>query len=78
MLNLIFSVPWIKSFELVLNALDNVKARNHVNRLCIAADIPLVESGTAGYMGEVSLIKKNISKCYECEVNFFSRNNEYT
>jgi hypothetical protein len=33
---------------LVLNALDNMSARNHVNRLCLAADVPLVESGTAG------------------------------
>jgi len=61
-----FSVPWIKQFKMVLNALDNVKARNHVNRLCIAADIPLIESGTAGYAGECTLIKKGYSPCYEC------------
>lgn len=64
----VFSVPWVKTFSLCLNALDNVKARNHVNRLCIAADVPLVESGTAGYMGEISLIKKGLSQCYECQV----------
>ena len=54
---------------MVLNALDNVKARNHVNRLCIAADIPLIESGTAGYAGECTLIKKGYSPCYECIVS---------
>jgi len=37
-----------------MNALDNRAARNHVNRLCLAADIPLVESGTAGYDGQVN------------------------
>jgi ubiquitin-like 1-activating enzyme E1 B len=33
-------------------------ARSHVNRLCLAADVPLVESGSAGYLGQVTLIKK--------------------
>lgn len=61
-----FSVPWIKQFSIILNALDNVSARNHVNRLALAADIPLVESGTAGYSGESSVIKKGLSPCYEC------------
>ena len=38
---------------MVLNALDNRAARSHVNRMCLAADVPLVESGTAGYLGQV-------------------------
>ena len=29
-----------------------------MNRMCLAADIPLVESGTAGYLGQVTVIKK--------------------
>ena len=33
-------------------------ARNHVNRMCLAADRPLIESGTAGYLGQVTVIKK--------------------
>lgn len=49
-----------------MNALDNRAARNHVNRMCLAADIPLIESGTAGYDGQVELIKKGVSQCYEC------------
>ena len=36
-------------------------ARNHVNRMCLAADVPLIESGTAGYMGQVTTIKKVVS-----------------
>jgi hypothetical protein len=27
-------------------------ARRHVNKLCQAANTPLIESGTAGYMGQ--------------------------
>jgi len=33
-------------------------ARNHVNRMCLAADVPLIESGTAGYLGQVTVMKK--------------------
>lgn len=29
------------------------QARRHVNRLCLAAGVPLVESGTAGFLGQV-------------------------
>ena len=35
-----------------------IAARNHVNRMCLAADVPLIESGTAGYLGQVTVIKK--------------------
>ena len=41
-----------------MNALDNKAARNHVNRMCLAADVPLIESGSAGYLGQVTVIKK--------------------
>ncbi|KAH9489747.1 SUMO-activating enzyme subunit 2-A [Bulinus truncatus] len=53
-----FGLDFFKQFTLVLNALDNRAARNHVNRMCLAADIPLIESGTAGYLGQVTVIKK--------------------
>ena len=68
-----YGINFFKGFRLCLNALDNRKARNHVNRfhftfkaplladlaprMCLAADIPLVESGTAGYLGQVTVIR---------------------
>lgn len=62
-----YGVNFFKKFNLVLNALDNRTARNHVNRMCLAADIPLIESGTSGYSGQVELIKKGVTQCYECQ-----------
>jgi len=53
-----FDVGWFQSFDLVLNALDNLDARRHVNKMCMAANVPLVESGTAGYLGQVQPITK--------------------
>uniref|UniRef100_A0A671UV40 SUMO-activating enzyme subunit 2 n=1 Tax=Sparus aurata TaxID=8175 RepID=A0A671UV40_SPAAU len=62
-----YNVEFFRQFVLVMNALDNRAARNHVNRMCLAADIPLIESGTAGYLGQVTVIKKGMTECYECQ-----------
>jgi ubiquitin-like 1-activating enzyme E1 B len=63
-----FHVPFIKQFALVLNALDNVEARRRVNRLCLAANVPLIEAGTTGYLGQVTVIHKQSQiACYECK-----------
>uniref|UniRef100_A0A4W4F9P4 SUMO-activating enzyme subunit 2 n=1 Tax=Electrophorus electricus TaxID=8005 RepID=A0A4W4F9P4_ELEEL len=62
-----YNVEFFRNFQLVMNALDNRAARNHVNRMCLAADIPLIESGTAGYLGQVTVIKKGMTECYECQ-----------
>ena len=61
-----YNVQFFKQFDLVLNALDNLAARNHVNRMCLAGNIPLIESGSAGYLGQVTVIKKKLTECYEC------------
>lgn len=39
-------------------------ARKHVNKMCLAADRPLVESGTAGFIGQVQPIKKVRYLCH--------------
>ncbi|CAI8034888.1 SUMO-activating enzyme subunit 2 [Geodia barretti] len=62
-----YNVNFFKRFSLVMNALDNKAARNHVNRLCLAAGVTLIESGSAGYLGQVSVIRKGESECYECQ-----------
>lgn len=50
----------------MFNALDNLEARRHVNRMCLAADVPLIESGTTGFNGQVQVIKKGVTACYDC------------
>lgn len=61
-----FNISYFASFDLVLNALDNLDARRHVNRLCLAANVPLFDSGTTGYVGQTMPIIKNLTACYEC------------
>ncbi|XP_047321805.1 SUMO-activating enzyme subunit 2 [Impatiens glandulifera] len=62
-----FNVDFFKQFNVVLNGLDNLDARRHVNRLCLAADVPLVESGTTGFLGQVTIHIKGRTECYECQ-----------
>ena len=54
-------------YDLVFNALDNITARRHVNRVCLSVDVPLIESGTTGYLGQVYVIKKGETECYDCQ-----------
>uniref|UniRef100_A0A7N0ZQX5 SUMO-activating enzyme subunit n=1 Tax=Kalanchoe fedtschenkoi TaxID=63787 RepID=A0A7N0ZQX5_KALFE len=62
-----FDVDFYKQFNVVLNGLDNLDARRHVNRLCLAADVPLIESGTTGFLGQVTVHVKGKTECYECQ-----------
>jgi ubiquitin-like 1-activating enzyme E1 B len=76
-----FGVDFFKKFSFVLSALDNkglfffinirlfliyIAARSHVNRLCLVAEVPLIESGSSGYLGQVSVILKRKTECYDC------------
>ncbi|RDB30882.1 Ubiquitin-activating enzyme E1-like [Hypsizygus marmoreus] len=61
-----YDVPWFQQFDIVLNALDNLDARRHVNKMCMAAQVPLVESGTAGYLGQVQPLLKDRTECFDC------------
>lgn len=60
-----FNVTFFKSFDIVCNALDNADARRHVNRMCLAADVPLLESGSTGYNGQVYVVTRDV-ECFDC------------
>lgn len=61
-----FNIDWFKGYNIVFNALDNIAARRHVNHMCLAANVPLIESGTTGFNGQVQVIKKGETECYDC------------
>ena len=62
-----FDVDFFRRFDMVLNGLDNLDARRHVNRMCLAANVPLVESGTAGFLGQTSVHVPRITECFDCQ-----------
>ncbi|PKI84359.1 E1 ubiquitin-activating enzyme [Malassezia vespertilionis] len=61
-----FHVRFFQTFDVVLGALDNLETRRWVNKMCVAAQVPLVESGTAGYLGQVQPIRAGFTECYDC------------
>lgn len=61
-----FNVAWFRQFDLVFNALDNLDARRHVNKQCLLASVPLIESGTTGFLGQVQVIIHGKTECYDC------------
>lgn len=62
-----YNIDFFRKFDLVLNGLDNLDARRHVNLMCLAADVPLVESGTAGYLGQVTVHISRNTECFDCQ-----------
>jgi molybdopterin/thiamine biosynthesis adenylyltransferase len=41
-----------------MSLLELLEARRHLNKLCVAAGVPIIESGTQGYLGQVSPMLK--------------------
>ena len=61
-----FGYKFFSQHTLVINALDNIEARQHVNKMCFNLAIPLVEAGTNGYEASMSPIMKGVTQCYQC------------
>ncbi|GBE62135.1 Ubiquitin activating enzyme [Babesia ovata] len=56
----------VACYDAVLNALDNVRARSHINYCCMHAGVPLIESGSSGFNGQVYPILRGVTPCYDC------------
>lgn len=59
-----FGYNFMSQFDIVINALDNVEARNYVNKMCFNLGTPLVEAGTNGYNASMRPIMKKVTPCY--------------
>jgi ubiquitin-like 1-activating enzyme E1 B len=62
-----FPLEFFKQFVAVICALDNHKARLYVNEVCAFAQIPMFETGSTGYQGQVIPILAGSTECYSCE-----------
>lgn len=52
----IFTEKFFATQDIVVNALDNVKARRYMDMRCVDSKKPLLESGTLGPKGHVQVI----------------------
>jgi ubiquitin-like 1-activating enzyme E1 B len=60
------SFDFFARFKVVYSALDNLEARRHLNKMCLAVGVPIVESGSASYLGQVSATLNGTEKATEC------------
>ncbi|KAI5149594.1 ubiquitin-like 1-activating enzyme E1 B [Enteropsectra breve] len=56
-------IEWYKQFDIVYNCLDNNETRSFVNQRCHAAGIPLVDGGSAEWLGQSFF---NGAECFDC------------
>jgi len=63
-----FNFEFFEKFDLILNALDNIDARSYINRICLMKSIPLINSGTEGFLGNVFCFYGKKTACYDCSV----------
>jgi ubiquitin-activating enzyme E1 len=62
--NHIFSDKFFESQTIVTNALDNVAAREYVDKRCVYNLTPLIDSGTLGSKGHVQVIIPNLTETF--------------
>jgi len=55
--------------DVVINALDNVKARTYVDGRCIFYAKPLLESGTTGTKANTQVVLPRLTECYSDSVD---------
>lgn len=59
-----FSPAFFSQLDWVANALDNVDARRYVDRRCVLAQKPLLESGTLGTKGNTQTVIPHLTESY--------------
>lgn len=59
-----YNLKFFNGLDGVANALDNVMARQYVDRRCVIFKKPLLESGTLGTKGNVQVIIPNLTESY--------------
>lgn len=72
-----FDVFFYKTFDVVINALDNVKARQYVNTMCVLANVPLIEGGSTGLLGQSYPIIPHETECYNCRPRGSAEGEQY-
>lgn len=60
----VFNDAFWDGLDIVVNALDNIQARQYVDTKCVWHLKPLMESGTLGTKGNVQVIIPNMTQCY--------------
>ncbi|KFG62766.1 ubiquitin-activating enzyme E1 family protein, partial [Toxoplasma gondii RUB] len=60
----VFTDDFWRSQHIIVNALDNIQARQYVDGRCVWFGLPLLESGTLGTKGNVQVVLPFMTQCY--------------
>jgi ubiquitin-activating enzyme E1 len=60
----IFNEAFWENQTIIINAVDNVKARKYIDTKAVWYSKPLVDSGTLGTKAHVQLVVPNVTSCY--------------
>merc|ERR1719473_965122 len=60
----VFDDAFWKSIDIVVNALDNIQARQYVDSRCVWFAKPLLESGTLGTKANVQVVLPYLTQSY--------------
>ena len=61
----IFDEKFYSNIDVIVNALDNVHARNYMDQQAINYNLPLLESGTLGLKGNVQVVIPDLTESYQ-------------
>ncbi len=60
----VYNDAFFEGLDGVANALDNVEARNYMDRRCVYYRLPLLESGTLGTKGNTQVVIPHVTESY--------------
>lgn len=60
----VYDDDFFEKLDGVANALDNIEARNYMDRRCVYYRLPLLESGTLGTMGNIQVVVPFLTESY--------------
>jgi ubiquitin-activating enzyme E1 len=60
----IYNDDFFENLNGVANALDNIEARNYMDRRCVYYRLPLLESGTLGTKGNTQVVIPDLTESY--------------
>lgn len=62
----LFPPGFFRQFFCIVSCVDNLEAREHINRVAVILNIAVLESGSTGFLGQAYVMRPKITECFEC------------
>ncbi|OAG29892.1 ubiquitin-like 1-activating enzyme E1 B [Nematocida displodere] len=61
-----FTPAFFRGFFGVVSCLDNLEAREHLNRMALFGNVRVIESGSTGFLGQAYTMHPKRTECFAC------------